>query len=143
MSTSDESQEHDKFDLARFVSAQREMFEVALSELRRGKKESHWMWFIFPQLSGLGRSEMAAYYGIKNLEEARAYLKHPVLGLRLIECCTALLSVSGKSASEVMGYLDDLKLKSSMTLFAQVADNRPKLAPSWKSISAESRTNAP
>ena len=111
----------DRFNLLRFVSAQEQIFEVALSELRQGRKESHWMWFIFPQLAGLGRSTTAIKYGIKTLDEARAYLNHTVLGPRVLECCRAILSVQGKSASEIMGYPDDLKLRSSMTLFSLVA----------------------
>jgi uncharacterized protein (DUF1810 family) len=110
----------DPFDLSRFLSAQESVFETALRELRQGRKASHWMWFIFPQLDGLGTSSMAKKYAISGLEEARAYLRHPVLGPRLLECCRAILSVEGKSASEIMGYPDDMKLRSSMTLFSLV-----------------------
>jgi uncharacterized protein (DUF1810 family) len=113
--------QNDTFDLARFVSAQEHSFDVALSELRRGRKESHWMWFIFPQLDGLGNSSTARKYAIRTLDEARAYLSHPVLGPRLLKCCRAILSVQGKSASDIMGYPDDLKLRSSMTIFSLVA----------------------
>ena len=95
--------ESDPFDLNRFVSAQESAFEVALSELRRGQKRSHWMWFIFPQLAGLGYSSASRKHAIKNLDEARAYLAHPVLGQRLLDCCRAILSVQGRSASEIMG----------------------------------------
>lgn len=123
---SEERQRLEQFELARFVDAQEESFSMALKELRRGQKESHWMWFIFPQLAGLGTSPMAVRYAIQGFEEAGAYLKHPVLGPRLIECCRALLSVEGKSASDIMGYPDDLKLKSSMTLFAGVAEAAPE-----------------
>ena len=112
----------DKFDLSRFVSAQESLFDTAVRELRRGEKRSHWMWFIFPQLDGLGSSAMAKKYALSGLDEARAYLNHPVLGPRLVECCRAVLSVEGKSASEIMGYPDDLKLRSSMTLFSLVED---------------------
>jgi uncharacterized protein (DUF1810 family) len=111
----------DPFNLQRFVAAQRDVYEVALAELRRGQKESHWMWFIFPQIAGLGSSSTAIKYAINSKAEAQAYLEHPVLGPRLSECSKALLTVQGKSASEIMGYPDDLKLKSSMTLFAAVA----------------------
>lgn len=110
----------DRFNLGRFV-AQENIFAVALSELRQGRKESHWMWFIFPQAAGLGRSSTAIKYAISSLDEARAYLSHAVLGPRLLECCRAILAVQGKSASEIMGYPDDLKLRSSMTLFSLVA----------------------
>jgi uncharacterized protein (DUF1810 family) len=110
----------DPFDLSRFVFAQESVFDTALRELQRGQKTSHWMWFIFPQLEGLGRSSMAKKYAIRGLDEARAYLRHPVLGPRLLECCRAILSVEGKSASEIMGDPDDMKLKSSMTLFSLV-----------------------
>lgn len=106
------------YALDRFVTAQESIFDTALAELRRGQKRSHWMWFIFPQLDGLGSSAMARRYGIKSLEEAEAYLKHPDLGPRLIQCCQAILAVHGKSAWEILGSPDDLKLKSSMTLFS-------------------------
>jgi len=106
------------FALSRFVSAQEPIYDVALAELRKGRKESHWMWFIFPQLAGLGTSSMAREYAIRSLDEARAYLSHPVLGPRLLDCCGALLTVNGRSASEIMGSPDDMKLRSSMTLFS-------------------------
>ena len=107
----------DPFDPVRFVSAQEGVYEKALKEIRSGLKESHWMWFVFPQIDGLGSSDMARLYAIRSLEEARAYLAHPVLGMRLIECADAMLSIDGKSALEIFGFPDDLKLKSSMTLF--------------------------
>ena len=110
-----------EFNLSRFVSAQEHIFDVALSELRRGRKESHWMWFIFPQLDGLGSSSTARKYAIRSLDEARSYLSHPILGPRLLKCCRAILSVQGKSAANIMGYPDDIKLRSSMTLFSLVA----------------------
>lgn len=108
---------NDPFDLNRFVSAQEPVYEQALAELRRGRKTSHWMWFVFPQIAGLGHSAMAQRYAISGPEEARAYLEHPVLGARLRECCAALFAIEGKSAYEILGSPDDMKLKSSMTLF--------------------------
>jgi len=110
------------FDLNRFTRAQEGIYDRALAELRSGKKRTHWMWFIFPQIDGLGHSPTAKTYAIKNLEEARRYLNHPVLGPRLLECAAAVLSIEGRSVSEIFGYPDDLKLKSSMTLFARVAE---------------------
>jgi uncharacterized protein (DUF1810 family) len=105
-------------DLSRFLFAQEDVYDTALSEIRRGRKETHWMWFIFPQLAGLGHSAMARRYAIRDIEEARAYLEHPVLGPRLVDCCQALISLNGKTASQIFGDPDDLKLRSSMTLFA-------------------------
>ena len=113
----------DRFNLARFVEAQENSYETALYELGKGKKRSHWIWFIFPQIDGLGTSGTAHKYAIKTTDEARAYLLHPVLGARLLECCEALLNLEQeKSASQIMGHPDDLKLRSSMTLFSLVAD---------------------
>lgn len=111
----------DPFQLERFVKAQAGIVETALSELRAGRKRSHWMWFIFPQIDGLARSSTAAYYAIKSLDEARSYLDHPVLGSRLEECTRTLLGLENVSASDVFGYPDDLKFCSSMTLFDHVA----------------------
>ncbi|MEX6508223.1 DUF1810 domain-containing protein [Jiella sp. M17.18] len=111
----------DRFDLDRFVTAQDGIYRTALAELRAGRKESHWMWFVFPQLRGLGRSSTAQYYGIVSLEEARAYLAHPVLGPRLIEATDAVLGVTGRSLQEIFGSPDDLKFHSSMTLFRQAS----------------------
>lgn len=105
-------------DLQRFVEAQHSHYEEALSELRAGYKQSHWMWFVFPQIAGLGRSAMAERYAIADLDEAAAYLKHPVLGRRLEECAQALLQHTGRTARQILGSPDDLKLRSSMTLFA-------------------------
>lgn len=110
------------FDLDRFVAAQRAFYDAALVELRNGRKRSHWMWFVFPQVAGLGSSSMAVRYAIKSRAEAVAYLEHPILGSRLTECAEALLRIQGKTAEEVMGYPDHLKLKSSMTLFAAISD---------------------
>jgi uncharacterized protein (DUF1810 family) len=110
-------------DLDRFVRAQQGVYEQALSELLTGSKRSHWMWFVFPQIAGLGSSPTAQRYAIRDLAEARAYLAHPVLGPRLAECCSALLKHEGRSAEQILGYPDDLKLRSSMTLFARAADD--------------------
>jgi uncharacterized protein (DUF1810 family) len=121
--SADQRAREDQFDLNRFVEAQAAVYDQALAELKRGQKESHWMWFIFPQIDGLGRSSTARFYAIKSAEEAKAYLNHTVLGKRLLECSSALLSHRGKSASDIFGFPDDLKLKSSMTLFARVAES--------------------
>jgi uncharacterized protein (DUF1810 family) len=111
----------DRYDLARFVDAQQGVYETAIAEIRAGRKRSHWMWYVFPQVLGLGSSAMAQHYGIRDEEEARAYLAHPVLGQRLIECAEAICSVTGRSAREILGTPDDLKLRSCATLFAQVS----------------------
>jgi uncharacterized protein (DUF1810 family) len=108
-------------NLARFVEAQAPVYDRALDELRAGHKQSHWMWFIFPQISGLGHSPMAQHFAITSLEEVRAYLAHPLLGARLRECCEAVLAVEGKDAYAIFGSPDDLKFRSSMTLFAHAA----------------------
>ncbi len=108
-----------EYDLTRFIKAQEVSYQDALEEIRQGMKQSHWMWFIFPQIDGLGRSETARYYAIKDIEEARQYLKHPILGKNLIEISKALLEVESDDASYVMGFPDDMKLKSSMTLFLE------------------------
>lgn len=107
--------------LERFLSAQEHDYEIALSEMRNGRKQSHWMWYIFPQIQGLGYSSMAQFYAIKDREEAVAYLNHPVLGKRLVEISEVLLNLRENDAKKVMGYPDDLKLKSSMTLFYVVS----------------------
>jgi uncharacterized protein (DUF1810 family) len=111
----------DTFDLNRFTIAQQNIYDSALAELRSGRKRTHWMWYIFPQIDGLGHSTTSKHYAIKSLEEARQYLNHPVLGKRLLECAEAVYAVEGRSVSEIFGYPDNLKLKSSMTLFASVA----------------------
>ena len=113
----------DQYKLNRFIEAQMATYEGAMLELARGRKESHWIWYIFPQITGLGRSETTKLYSIKSLEEALAYLEHPVLGQRLIEACEILLSLRDASIDEVMGFPDDLKLLSSMTLFEAVSDS--------------------
>lgn len=106
------------FDLQRFLDAQAGgVYEDALAELQRGHKTSHWMWFVFPQLRGLGHSATSSYYGLSGMDEARAYLEHPVLGERLRHCCEILLSLDRLTAHQIFGHPDDLKLRSSMTLF--------------------------
>ena len=119
---------NDPFNLSRFVTAQRAIYERVLKELGSGRKISHWMWFIFPQIDGLGESATTKYYSIKTAEEARQYLDHPILGARLVKCAETVLAVEGRSASEIFGFPDDMKLKSSMTLFASVADSNPVFA---------------
>jgi uncharacterized protein (DUF1810 family) len=109
---------NDPFDLARFVTAQQGIYENALAELRAGRKRTHWMWFIFPQIDGLGLSSTTRHYAIKSLPEARAYLQHPILGPRLRSCAAAMLGVDGRTAHDILGSPDDLKLQSSMTLFS-------------------------
>lgn len=110
------------FDLKRFVLAQESVYSQVCDELRRGHKRSHWIWFIFPQMKGLGHSSMADKYGIVSEYEAEAYLAHPVLGPRLIECTELVNAVQGRSISQIFGYPDDMKFRSSMTLFAHIAD---------------------
>jgi len=110
-------------DLSRFVSAQAAVYPEALAELKEGRKRTHWMWFVFPQIAGLGVSPTARRYAIRSLDEARAYLAHPVLGPRLEECARAVLGVDGKTAEDIFGHPDDLKLRSSMTLFARAAND--------------------
>ena len=111
----------DPFDLRRFVWAQADDYDRALSEIRSGEKRSHWMWYIFPQFDGLGSSSTAVRYAIKSRAEAEAYLAHPVLGPRLVACAEAAVGVAGRSASEIFGSPDDLKLRSCATLFASVS----------------------
>src|SRR6056297_1672618 len=118
----------DPYDLERFVTAQEQVIGSVKRELRGGRKRSHWMWFVFPQIAGLGRSEMAQRYAIDSLEEARAYLAHPVLWPRLRECTELVLNIEGRTANEVFGSPDDLKFRSSMTLFERAADDGPLFA---------------
>ncbi len=120
----------DAYDLQRFVAAQDSggTYESAIAELREGRKRSHWMWFVFPQVAGLGRSPTSRRYSISSLEEARAYLDHPVLGPRLLECARTVAELSGRTAEEVFGGIDAVKLRSSMTLFAQAAPENPLFA---------------
>jgi len=113
--------EADPHDLQRFVAAQRPVYAQVRDELARGRKQSHWIWFVFPQLKELGRSATAQRFGIASRAEAAAYLAHPLLGARLVECTELMLAVVGKSALEVLGPPDDLKFRSSMTLFAALA----------------------
>jgi len=112
---------NDIYNLQRFVDAQADVFEGVCAELRRGKKTGHWMWFIFPQLKGLGSSSMAEYYGITCLAEASSYLEHPLLGARLTECSVLVTLIEGRTLREIFGSPDDMKFKSSMTLFAQAS----------------------
>ena len=111
----------DPFELCRFLEGQQSTYGQALSELRAGRKRSHWMWFVFPQFDGLAFSSTSKHYAIKSEEEAQAYLEHPVLGPRLRECAEAVLQVEGRTAHDIFGSPDDLKLKSSATLFAAVS----------------------
>ena len=117
----------DLYDLDRFVSAQNSggTYDQALDELRRGQKASHWMWFVFPQIAGLGRSGTARLYAISSLDEARAFLAHPVLGPRLLACAESLARLKGRTAPDIFGEVDALKLRSSMTLFHEAAPDEP------------------
>ena len=110
-----------EYDLERFLEAQPGVYERACAELRAGKKQSHWMWFIFPQIHGLGSSEMAVRYAISSIEEAHAYLEHPVLGQRLRECTGIVVALDDRTVEQIFGYPDNLKFHSSMTLFAHAA----------------------
>jgi len=111
----------DPYDLRRFVVAQQDVYDAAVSELRAGRKTSHWMWFIFPQIAGLGQSATAQKYAVTSLAEAESYLAHPLLGPRLLECARILTQLNGRTAREVFGAVDAQKLQSSMTLFARAA----------------------
>lgn len=110
---------NDHYNLQRFVDAQRSVYATVCAELRAGRKETHWIWFIFPQIEGLGSSSMARRYAISSLAEAQAYLQHPVLGARLRECTELVHAVEGRSIEEIFGYPDDMKFRSSMRLFAR------------------------
>lgn len=112
----------DPFNLARFVEAQSSEYQQVLRELRAGRKQSHWIWFVFPQLKGLGRSSMAGFYGLGSLDEAKAYLAHSVLGPRLRECTDLVNRVEGRTIDEIFGFPDNLKFRSSMTLFAKATE---------------------
>lgn len=117
--------EKDRYNLGRFVEAQARDYRTALYELKDGCKRSHWIWYIFPQIAGLGRSHTAEQYAIGSLDEARAYLEHPLLGAHLIECCEVLLAIQRRSARDILGMPDDMKLRSCATLFAEVAEKNP------------------
>lgn len=112
-----------EYNLNRFVEAQSNIYGQVVEELGQGRKTSHWMWYIFPQIKGLGHSATAMYYSISSLDEATQYLNHPVLGNRLIECCRILLGLENKTAEDIFGSVDAMKLKSSMTLFSLVSNN--------------------
>ncbi len=116
------------YDLDRFLVAQAHVYDGVLDELRRGQKTGHWIWFIFPQVSGLGRSAMSQQFAIASLDEARAYLAHPVLGARLRECAGILLSIDGRTAEAIFGPIDAVKLRSCMTLFHRAAPDEPAFA---------------
>ena len=113
---------HDPHDLARFLAAQEDTYERAVAELRAGRKTGHWMWFVFPQVAGLGHSAMSQRYALASLQEARAYLHHPVLGPRLSECAAILIALGASDAERIFGAIDAVKLRSSMTLFARASD---------------------
>lgn len=112
-------------NLSRFLTAQENVYQTALSEIKRGKKTGHWMWFIFPQIAGLGRSETSRYYALTGRNESQLYLNHPILGVRLLEISEALLSLRSSNAEKIFGSVDSLKLKSSMTLFALLKNTNP------------------
>jgi len=112
-------------NLNRFIDAQERDYQTALTEIRNGRKRSHWMWYIFPQVQGLGFTETSRFYAVKDLDEAEAYLQHPILGSRLIDICNALLGLESNNANQIFGSPDDLKLKSCMTLFAALSNTDP------------------
>ena len=116
----------DPYRLERFVEAQRGVIGGVMAELRAGRKTGHWIWFVFPQLAGLGRSELARYYGITSLDEARAYLDHPMLAERLRACTDTLLAIEGRTAGQVLGPVDAMKVRSSMTLFHRAAPDEER-----------------
>ena len=113
------------YDLERFVSAQAGTYAGVVAELRGGRKTGHWIWFVFPQIAGLGRSEMSRFYALGSRDEARAYLAHPVLGPRLVECCRLLLAVRGRSAEDILGSIDAIKVRSCVTLFQRADPDEP------------------
>ena len=120
-SSNDPRSSEDPYNLARFVRAQETVYAQVLSEIRSGKKRTHWMWYIFPQVEGLAFSATSQHYAIKSVAEAKAYLDHPILGPRLLECAEAVVQVDGRSAAEIFGSPDDMKLRSCATLFASVS----------------------
>lgn len=115
----------EKKGLSKFLEAQQNQYSIALTEIKQGRKQTHWMWYIFPQVHGLGLSETSKFYAISNLEQAQKYLKHPILGLRLVEISRALLELPCNDAKKIFGTPDNLKLRSSMTLFSEVPDTAP------------------
>jgi uncharacterized protein (DUF1810 family) len=118
----------DPFDLQRFVDAQQRVYPQVCKELRAGRKESHWMWFVFPQIAGLGHSATSIHFAIASLDQARAYLAHSILGPRLRECVRLTLAIDGRTAREVFGPVDEMKFRSSLTLFANAASDEPLFA---------------
>jgi uncharacterized protein (DUF1810 family) len=124
---------NDPHDLNRFLLAQQDNYECALAEVKNGRKRTHWMWYIFPQIDGLGFSSMARRYGIKSADETRAYLAHPILGSRLLACAEAVVANAGSNATEIFGSPDDLKLRSSATLFASVSAPDSVFTVCWRS----------
>jgi len=112
---------NDEFDAKRFIDAQKNSYDMALAEIKSGRKQSHWMWYIFPQLKGLGKSGTSDYYGLNGIKDAKAYIEDPILGVRLLEISRALLDQNEKTAEEILGYIDAKKLKSCMTLFKEAA----------------------
>ena len=118
MPSNNNSENAADFNLNRFVTAQEKLYETVVAELRNGNKQTHWMWFIFPQIDGLGTSSFAKLYAIKSISEAKAYFNHPVLGSRLLECSNIMLSIKNKSANDILGFPDCVKLQSCMTLFS-------------------------
>jgi uncharacterized protein (DUF1810 family) len=126
--TTEEDEMDDQFDLRRFTDAQAPIYAQALAELRRGRKQSHWMWYVFPQFQGLGESPMAQKFAINSMAEAVAYLQHPLLGTRLKEATQAVVDVEGRSIEDIFGYPDHLKFRSSMTLFSKAAPDEPVFA---------------
>ncbi len=127
------------YDLDRFVTEQNRDYETVLGELRRGRKSSHWIWFIFPQIAGLGHSAMSQHFAIGSLDEARAYLAHPVLGPRLRECARLVLAVEGRTAEEIFGSLDAMKVRSCMTLFHRAAPDEPEFGLGPRSLLRRTR----
>ena len=113
---------NDKFNLSRFEEAQEDVYEQVVLELQSGQKRTHWMWFIFPQIHGLGQSSTSIFYAIKSEEEAKAYLNHPILGKRLVQCVNTILAINGLTSMTIFGSIDNQKLRSSMTLFASISD---------------------
>ncbi len=142
MSTANDATDSDPFQLLRFVAAQDAVHPQVVQELKAGRKRSHWMWFIFPQLQGLGTSEMAHRYAISGLPEAHAYLTHPLLGPRLVECTRIVNGLHGSSALQIFGHPDDLKFRSSLTLFELVADNRSDFSTALEKYFAGQRDPA-